>query len=159
MNRLCWVVAILVTLGMIALGQSKRSAFEGVWQAVEVVHPGPKPTTIKPGPNLSIFSATHYSRVLVEASSRPALANPVSATAEELREVWGPFVAEAGSYELTDTMITFHPIASKNPAAMAPGASIVGSYKVDGKTLKLTIQREYNGPVAYPYTVTFMRIE
>lgn len=159
MKRFCCALIMFVTSGVIALGQLKRPALVGVWQAVEVVHPGPKPATIKPGPNLSIFSATHYSRVLVEASSRPALANPASATAEELREVWGPFVAEAGSYELTDTMLTFHPIASKNPAAMAPGVSIVASYKLEGRTLTLIVQREFGGPVAYPYTVKFTRIE
>jgi FAD binding domain in molybdopterin dehydrogenase len=49
---------------------------------------------------------------------RPVLANPATATAEELREVWGPFVAEGGTYELTENLITMHPIAAKNPAAM-----------------------------------------
>src|SRR5205807_2287702 len=71
--------------------QSKRS-FEGVWQAVQVTH-GPQAITIKSGPNLTIFSARHYSRIDVQTDKpRPVLANPSTASAEELRESWGPLV-------------------------------------------------------------------
>ena len=47
------------------------------------------------------------------------------ATADELRAAWGPFVGEAGTYEVTTgNVITMRPIAAKNPAAMVPGAFI-----------------------------------
>ncbi len=159
MNRIYCSLTLFLILAVAASGQAKRNSLEGTWQAIEVVHTGPHAATIKPGPNLSIWSGTHYARVLVEAKDRPVLANPASATADELREVWGPFVAEAGSYEATDSVITFHPAVAKNPAAMAPGTSIVASYKLDGKTLTLTIQREWSGPVAYPYRVKLLRID
>jgi len=49
-----------------AIGQSARGPIEGVWRAVEVTH-GPAPgVTIKPGPNLAILTARHYSRVDVQ---------------------------------------------------------------------------------------------
>jgi hypothetical protein len=77
-----------------------------------------------------------------------------------LREVWGPVVAEAGTYELTgDNLITLRPIVAKNPAAMAPGVSIVYSYELEGNTLTLIAQRDLNGPVANPFTVKLVRIE
>lgn len=159
MNRICCTLTLILISAVAASGQSKPTSLEGAWQAVEVVHTGPHAGTIRPGPNLSIWSGTHYARVLVEAKDRPVLVNPASATADQLREVWGPFVAEAGSYEATDSVITFHPSAAKNPAAMAPGVSIVASYKLEGKTLTLTVQREWSGPVAYPYTVKLVRVE
>ncbi len=159
MKRIYCSFTLLLISACVVSGQSKRNPLEGTWQAIEVVHTGPNAGNIKPGPNLSIFSGTHYARVLVEAKDRPVLANAATATAQQLREVWGPFIAEAGSYEASDNVITFHPTAAKNPAAMVPGVSIAASYKLDGKTLTLTIQREWSGPVAYPYTVKLVRLD
>ena len=51
------------------------------------------------------------------------------------------------------------PIAAKNPAAMAPGAFITYSYKLDGDTLWVTQQRNQNGPFANPVTVKAVRVE
>jgi len=90
---------------------------------------------------------------------RPVLANAAGATAEQLREVWGPLVAEAGTYELTDNLITLRPIVAKNPAAMAASVSIVYSYRVESNTVTLTAQRDLHGPVANPFTVKLVRIE
>src|SRR5947207_1213920 len=131
-----------------ASGQSKRS-LEGAWQAVEVTVGSPQAITIKPGPNLTIFAAKHYSRIDVQTEKpRPVVANPSTATADELREAWGPLVAEGGIYELSDNLITLRPAVSKNPAAMAPGVTIVYAYKLEGKTLTLIAQRDRSGPVA-----------
>ena len=141
------------------LGQSKRS-LEGAWQAVQVTHGGPQPVTFKPGPNLTIFSAKHYSRIDVQTDRpRPVLANPSSATADELRRSWGPLVAEGGGYECSDDLITLHPTVAKNPAAMEPDVSIVYQYKLEGNELTLTAQRDRTGPVANPLTVKLVRLE
>jgi hypothetical protein len=100
------------------------------------------------------------SRIDVQTDKpRPVLAKPARATAEDLREVWGPLVAEAGTYELTDSRITLRPMIAKNPAVMIPNVSIVYSYKMDGNDLTLTIERDQNGPVANPFSVSLTRIE
>src|SRR5207248_1500342 len=91
--------------------------------------------------------------------ARPVLADVRTATAEQLREVWSPFVAEAGTYEITDNLLTLRPTVSKNPAAMAPGVSMVYSYKLEGNALTLTAKQDRNGPVAHPAIVKLMRIE
>jgi hypothetical protein len=158
--RFYWLFGIALIPAMSALGQAKRGSFEGVWQAIQVTRSGPQAFTIKPGPNLTIFAGRHYSRIDVQTEKpRPVLANPASATAEELREVWGPLVAEAGIFELTDNLITLRPIVSKNPAAMAPDVTIVYSYKLEGNSLTLTAQRDRNGPIANPVTVKLVRVE
>jgi hypothetical protein len=116
--------------------------------------------TLTPGPNLTIFSGTHYTRVDVQTDKpRPVLPNPASATADQLREAWGPLVAEGGTYELAESRITLRPMISKNPAAMSPGVSIVYAYKLDGNNLTLTIERDQNGPVVNPFSVKLVRIE
>jgi hypothetical protein len=158
--RLFCLLGLILGSAITALGQSKRGSLDGVWQAVQVTLGGPQASTVKPGPNLTIFFGKHYSRVDVHTEkSRPVLANPATATAEELREVWGPFVAEGGTFELTANLITLRPIVSKNPAAMAPDVAIVYSYKLEGDTLTVTAQRDRTGPVANPVTVKLVRIE
>jgi hypothetical protein len=159
-TRLFSLFGMALIPAMTALGQTKRGPFEGVWQAVEVTLSGARAMTVKPGANLTIFAGKHYSRIEVHTDKpRPVLANPASATAEELREAWGPFVAEAGTYEVADNLITLRPIVAKNPAAMAPGVTMVYSYKLEGDTLRLTAQRDRNGPVANPFTVKLVRVE
>ena len=158
-TRLFWLFGMALIPDIAVFGQSKRSPLEGVWQAVEVTY-GAQAIAIKPGLNLTIFAARHYSRIDVHTEKpRPVLANAATASAEQLREVWGPLVAEAGTYELTDNLMTLRPIVAKNPAAMAPGISIVYSYKLEGDMLTLTAQRDINGPVANPLIVKLVRFE
>src|SRR5215510_1985941 len=106
--------------------QTKTGSIQGVWQVVEVTMPGSTPATItvpEPRPNLTIITARHYSRVQVESEGpRPVIADVAKASADQLRAAWGPFAAEAGTYEITGNQITMRPVAAKNPAAMAPGA-------------------------------------
>lgn len=165
MKKLLVVLFSVALLGGTAIeGQSKNRPLQGVWQVVEVTLTGPNARVItipQPRPNLTIITARHYCRVEVQAEGpRPILADVSKASADELRAVWGPFVGEAGTYEVTDAnVITLHPMASKNPAAMAPGAFSTYSYKLDGDTLRLTAQKNQNGPIANPATIKAVRIE
>jgi hypothetical protein len=145
-------------------GQSKRASIEGVWQAVEVTITGPGARTIaipEPRPNLTMITTRHYSRVEDQSErGRPVLADVTKATADQLRAAWGPFVGEAGTYELTaDGRMTMRPIAAKNPAVMGPAAFITYSYKLDGDTMWVTQQRNQDGAFANPVTVKVVRVE
>jgi hypothetical protein len=144
-------------------GESKREPLQGVWQAVEVTVTGPAARTItipEPRANLIILSAKHYGRVEIHAEGpRPAPADMMKASADELRAVWGPFAGEAGTDEVAaGNVITMRPLVAKNPAAMAPGA-FVTSYKLVGDTLWVTFQKNQNGPIINPVTVKAVRIE
>jgi hypothetical protein len=164
MNRYLLLIlgAALLTSHAIA-SQTKSPSIQGVWQAVEVTIPGATPRTFtipEPRPNLTVITARHYSRVQVEAEGpRPVIADVAKATADELRAAWGPFAAEAGTYEVTGNRITMRPVAAKNPAAMAPGAFSTWSYRLDGDTLWVTAERNQNGPIANPVTVKAVRVE
>jgi hypothetical protein len=157
------LVTIAALTGSDVVGQSKRGTLQGVWQTVEVTLTGPGARIITipaPRPNLLIVTAAHYSRVEVQAEGpRPIPADVTKADADQLRAVWGPFVGEAGTYEVTDTGITMRPIAAKNPAAMVPGAFITYSYRVEGDTLWVTQQRNHQGAFANPVTIKAMRVE
>ena len=145
-------------------GGSKRKSIQGVWQAVEVTITGPGARTIaipEPRPNLTIITARHYSRVEDQSERpRPIPTDVTKASGDELRAVWGPFVGEAGTYEVTtDNRITMRPIAAKNPAVMGPGVFITYSYRLDGDTMWVTQERNQNGPFANPVTVKVVRVE
>jgi hypothetical protein len=146
-----------------AAAQPAPASIQGVWRIVEATVTGPNARTIAFGdrPNLTIITARHYSRVEVQADGpRPVLTDVAKASADELRAVWGPLVAEAGTYDATpDGLVTMRPIASKNPAVMGPGVFITYAYKIDGNTLSLTQQRNQNGPFAAPFTLKLVRVE
>ena len=150
-------------LGQGTHAQSTRASIQGVWRIVEARIGGPAGRTIPFGerPNLTIITAKHYSRVEVQADGpRPVLADVAKATADELRAAWGPFVSEAGTYDVTpDNLITMRPVASKNPAIMGPGVFITYAYTLDGDTLSLTQQRNQNGPIANAFTLKLTRVE
>jgi hypothetical protein len=110
---------------------------------------------------LTIITARHYSRVEDQSERpRPIPADLTKATADELRAMWGPFVGEAGTYQLTaGNLITMRPITAKNPAVMGPGVFITYSYKLDGDTMWVTQQRNQSGPFINPVTVKVVRVE
>ena len=157
----------ILTMGLLTsqgvAGQSKRESIQGVWQAVEVTITGPGARTIairEPRPNLTILTARHYSRVEDQSEKpRPVPADVTKASADELRASWGPFVGEAGTYEVAGNLITMRPVAAKNPAVMGPGVFIAYTYRLDGDTIWVTQQRNQNGPFANPVTVKVVRVE
>jgi hypothetical protein len=153
------IVAAVATAGI--AGQSKPASLQGAWRAVEITVTGPNARTLANlQPNLTVVSVRHYARVEVQSEGpRPIVADVSKATADELRAVWGPFVAEAGTYELTGDTLTLHPLASKSPAAMVAGAVIVYACKLEGNTLTLTQQRNQNGPYPNPVTFKLTRVE
>lgn len=155
------VVALTAGAIVTAGAEQQNTAFQGAWRAVEVVIPGPAGGTFRPEATLSIFHGRHYSRVEVQADQpRTPLANPSTASADELRAVWGPFVGEGGTFELSGgNTITMQATVAKNPAAMVKGAVSVYTYKRDGNTLTLTQVRTHAGPSPYPATITLTRVE
>ena len=150
---------LVATVSRLKASES-REAFEGVWKTVEVVVPGPTPQTFKAAATMAIFHGKHYSRVEVHAEGdRPVLKNPATASADELRAVWGPFVAEAGTFEVTGNNVTMQATVAKNPAAMMSGATSVYTYQRSGDSLTLTQTRTPSGSSAVPVTIKLARVE
>ena len=163
MKRLSFLALSVAMAAGQGVAAQTRGSIQGVWRIVEANITGPAARTIPfaERPNLTIITARHYSRVEVQADgARPILADVAKASADELRAVWGPFVGEAGTYEVSPGgVMTMRPIASKNPAVMGPGVFITYSYKLEGDTLSLTQQRNQNGPFANPFTLKLVRVE
>jgi hypothetical protein len=162
MVSLLAVAALLLAAPPIRLtATDSRADLHGVWRTVEVTVPGPTPQIFRPAATLAIFHGKHYSRVEVHGEQgRPLLRDPSVASADELRAVWGPFVGEAGTFEMTGTnVVTMQASVAKNPAAMMNGATSVFRYQRQADTLTLTQLRTPAGPSANPVTVKLVRVE
>ena len=108
---------------------------------------------------LYLFTAGRYSMVWA-ATGRQDIPDMSKATAHELRAIWGPLLANAGTYEVTNDLITIHPIVAKSPIVMKPGANEVYRFLVEGKTLTLRQVRNARGiTVESAPTFKFVRVE
>ena len=159
----CGALIVAMVAGRTAAPSAAEpdAAFQGVWRTLEVVVPGPAGRTFKPDATLAIFHGRHYSRVEVHAEQpRPVLADPATASADLLRAVWGPFVGEAGTFEVSgNNTITMQATVAKNPAAMTSGAVSVYTYRRKGDLMTLTQMRTPAGPMSNPITIKLTRVE
>ncbi|HKD06807.1 MAG TPA: lipocalin-like domain-containing protein [Bryobacteraceae bacterium] len=108
---------------------------------------------------LYLFTSTRYSMMLA-STTRPDIADTSKATADELRALWNPMLANSGSYEVSGDLITIHPLVAKIPVVMKPGATEVYRFRIEGKTLTLKQVRNARGvAVEQSPTFTFVRVE
>ena len=155
-----FIIAIVAGRSAAPSAAESNAALQGVWRTLEVVVPGAPARTFRPQATLAIFHGRHYSRVEVHAEQPlTPLADPSSASADQLRAVWGPFVGEAGTFEVNGNEITMQATVAKNPAAMKKGATSVYTYRREGDVLTLTQVRTHAGPSSNPITVKLTRVE
>ena len=107
----------LVLLSMPAAEAQSRlnpSILEGVWLRVEQFRADQTRFPAQPG--MRIFSGGHYSWIAVLGEGpRPPMPDSASATAAQLRAVWGntALVAESGTFMIQGQQLTQSPIAAK----------------------------------------------
>ena len=137
-----------------ARSESAGNPLMGVWRSVQTTFfdtAGPRivsPTE----PGLLLFTQGYYSAVAVQsARPRPDLpADVATATANELRAVWGRFAANAGTYVLSGDTLTLRPIVAKNPAIMAPGYFQKAKFRILGDSLWVRVFATSAGPANEP---------
>ena len=162
------VAGLMALVGAPLLSQSKAASeptIQGVWRITEVTTTGPNASkNTSPQPSLYIYTAKHYSLIRINATTaRPDLPQDqvAKATAAQLLAVWGPsaFSAQSGTYEIAGGKLTTRALVARGTGPMAAGAFTTSSYKLDGKTLTITPERNQSGPVANPTTWKLTRIE
>jgi hypothetical protein len=98
--------------------------------------------------------------MVLAATDLPDIADMGKATVDDLRAMWGPRLANAGSYEVSGDLITIHPLVAKIPVVMKPGANEVCRFRIEGKTLTLRQVRNARGvAVDSAPTFKFVRVE
>jgi hypothetical protein len=155
------IIGFVAIGGLAGFASISKPSIEGVWRPIEIKIPGPGARTITPDqPSLDVITAKHYSRVEIHATGpRPSVTDATKATADELRQAWGPVIAEAGSYELQGDVMRMRPVVAKNSAAMAPGVVLENTYRLVGDTLWLTMRRGLRGVEVNPPTIKLVRVE
>ncbi len=157
------VVGVLIAFAEI-VGVAQRgnavSPVVGVWRVVELTGPDGKKNT-NPQPSVRIFTPRYYSIVEVEAETpRPELPPTGKRTDKQVADAFGPFRANAGTYEVKGSEISYKRIAAKEPAVMRAGNTATDTLRVEGKdTLWLTVKTSQDGPVANPTTFKLTRLE
>lgn len=163
--------AIVVSIS----GQS-QPGIQGVWRFAEITIPAsttpgdrvdpfghvPVGTHTASQPGLLILTGRYYSRVTDTGNEpRPTggYAIPDKPTVEELQARWGPFAANAGTYELVGTTLTLRALVAKNPSDQREGGFARLTIKVDGDALWLTPFENDAGPIVAGVTSKYVRVE
>ncbi|MGE3508093.1 MAG: hypothetical protein AB7N65_04340 [Vicinamibacterales bacterium] len=161
-SHLCLaVVGLVVAAAPLVQGQDPSAKnIVGVWRVAErtVVGPGAKPiTSVQPG--IRIFTQRHYS-FTDDTSDTPRPELPANPTDKQRSDVFTPFTAQAGTYEIKGNEITFRRLAAKSPVNVRPGSFGISTFRFEGSgTLWLTTKANQSGPVASPVTIKLTRIE
>lgn len=151
------VAALLVPLGL--EGQATAEALEGAWRVTEVVTTGPGGGTLAaPQPGLLLFTGGHYSYTFVTGAEPRAPVPPGFASPTDLLDAWGPFTANAGTFEISGSTLIRRPLVAKSPDAMAPGAFNEYTFRLSADTLWVTTVGTEGGPARYPSTVRYVRL-
>jgi Lipocalin-like domain len=166
-SKLLFAAALAATCvlvgGIVAAQQGGRSApsIVGVWRSAEVTTTGDNArTNTSPQPGFRIFTQRHYSMTAVTADKpRPELPPLGKATDKEIAAAFGPFIGEAGTYEIKGNEIHQRPIAAKVPNFMRSANVVVGRFKLEGDTLWITRKSDQDGPTKNPITVKWTRVE
>lgn len=125
-------VTALVLVPSPGLGQS----IIGVWKRTEVVisaGPDAGRHTVDVQPGLVIFTNKHYAMMSVSGfKPRPRLSD--KPTDEELARAFEPFTANAGTYEVKGSTLTYTALVAKNPGTM-DGKARTMEIRLDGDSL------------------------
>lgn len=145
------VASTLPLVAALAVGcqpaTEEAGPLEGAWKYVELstTSPDTSSTITSPQPSLYIFLKQHYSVMFVPGSEPRELFSgdePVlgsDPTDAEKLAAYDSFIANSGTYELTDSTLTTRPMVAKNPNFMA-GGSLTFTYRVEADTLRLTLR-------------------
>jgi hypothetical protein len=163
--KLVLIAGVLIGIAEI-VGHAQRgnssSGVIGVWRVSEITFIGPNERTVtKPQPGIVIITPHYYSRnFVISDAPRPELAPPDSLTDKQIADAFGPFIVNAGTYEIKGNEFTTKRITAKNPAEMRAGNFLRFTFRLEGRdTLWLTSKTDENGPLANPTSVKLTRLE
>jgi len=139
--------------------QLRRSSIQGVWRVVEEKNTWR--IISDPNPGYIIYTDKYFA-VVREAQDikRPEVTDFDKATPEQLVAMWGPFVAQFGTYDIERDVLTKRILVSKNKAKMGQAEVERLIFKLDGNTLTTEPFRDTDGmPQAKPIGLKLVRVE
>ena len=139
MSKTFTCLMILVLFAGLLSGQSTaKKPLEGAWKVVEIVVTGDGAANIpNPQPGLFIFAQKHYSMFYVGDNKQRTLFKGAEPTNEEKIAAYDSFIANIGTYDVSGSTITTHPMVARSPNFMS-GGSDKYQFRIEGNTLSLT---------------------
>ena len=120
----------------------------GAWRIAEVVRDSAGTTIARVQPGIYLFTQTHYSVTRVDSNTpRRDFPGELRRTADTYLEIWGPFTAHAGTYEIQGDRITTRPVIAKNPSGMQASNYNTLTWRMLADTLWLQTIANQSGPV------------
>ncbi len=139
---------------------------EGAWQVVarSGADSDTNLTETSTQPGLYIFGKQHYSMMYVPRSEARALFEGTfdEVTDSEKVQAYDTFIANSGTYEISESGLTTRPALAKNPNFMTGSHSAVSSYRIEADSLWLTTESIsiYSAlPVGFKATTKLVRVE
>jgi len=118
----------------------------GVWQIQKIENKISSGSSVNsdPQPSLAIFTQSHYSLIWMPGTTgMRAFKQRWSPTDEEKIRRYGEIIVNSGTYTLTESTLTAHPVVSRIPEFMG-GGRMLYEYHVEGDTLWLTTLDEHS---------------
>lgn len=140
--------------------QTPTNRIAGTWRIVEVTRDsaGTRRTAVFPG--LYVFTQRHYSITRIDSDKpRKDFPSNLRRTTETYQDIWGPFHAHAGTYEIQGERLRVVPQVAKNPASMKPGSFVMHTWRMVADTLWLLAVADQNGPITSGTQVKLQRVE
>ncbi len=138
----------LIVIGMFAAATPVRaqSSVEGAWKIIEWwgTNQGQEWRMEDIQPSLWLFKDGHYSCTYLYSKRSPFPEGEPSRSeisADEWKSISMPFVSNAGSYEVTDSQITIHPMVALIPNFMGDDVAPTWEYRFEGDILHVTLAR------------------
>ena len=117
--------------------QTDDNPLAGAWRITEasVTSPDTSYTDTDPQPGLYLFLDRHYSTLLVPGPERASFTDET--TDAERLAAYENFIANTGTYTVSDSTLTLQHIVTKFPNVMS--GTLTYTYQVEGNTLRLTL--------------------
>jgi hypothetical protein len=134
------VIAAVLVVAFLSVGAqqqpSRPTSIQGVWRVVEQTINDRTLAGEGLGLGFHIYTAGYYAVVRESGTPpRPDVGNVDGATAAQLLAMWGPFVAQFGTYEISGDRLTERTLVAKNPSNMKEAAPTSRRITLEGNTL------------------------
>jgi hypothetical protein len=109
----------------------------GAWRVIEVTRDSAGTRITRPAqPGLYLFTHRHYSVTRVDGTTpRRDFPPELRRTSDTYLEIWGPFAAHAGTFEVQTDLLVMRPTVAKNPSGMVPNLFMTNNWRIAGDTL------------------------
>ena len=132
----------------------------GAWRILEVTRDSAGIRVTRAHPGVYLFTQRHYSVTRIDSEKpRRDFPSELRRTTETYVDIWGPFAAHSGTYEVQGDRLTMRAVVAKNPAAMQPTNFNTHTWRVAGDTLWLQNVANSTGRVTDGTLVKLVRAE